>query len=77
MSIGKKWKEIIDVTDRINYSFHVSFSALMTFLISSLIDDDYRFVVAVCLPVLNSRFCCRMTRKVSLRRLDIVCELCP
>ncbi|KAK4797538.1 hypothetical protein SAY86_029864 [Trapa natans] len=22
MSIGKKWKEIIDVTDKINYSFH-------------------------------------------------------
>lgn len=25
MSIGRKWKEIIDVNDKISFSFHVSF----------------------------------------------------
>ena len=25
MSIGRKWKEIIDITDKITYNFHVSF----------------------------------------------------
>lgn len=28
MSIGRKWKEIIDVTDKISYSFHVSFYSM-------------------------------------------------
>ncbi|CAK7327308.1 unnamed protein product [Dovyalis caffra] len=29
MSIGRKWKEIIDVTDKITYSFHVIFALWM------------------------------------------------
>lgn len=32
MSIGRKWKEIIDVNDKISYNFHVSFSAVSYFI---------------------------------------------
>ena len=34
MSIGRKWKEILDVTDKISYSFHVSFIWVIKFLMS-------------------------------------------
>ena len=29
MSIGRKWKEIIDITDKITYGFHVSFFVVL------------------------------------------------
>ncbi|KAK9053736.1 hypothetical protein SSX86_024810 [Deinandra increscens subsp. villosa] len=37
MSIGRKWKEIIDVTDKITYNFHVNLSHLAFYLVSHFI----------------------------------------
>ncbi|PWA64164.1 eukaryotic translation initiation factor (iso) 4E [Artemisia annua] len=35
MSIGRKWKEILDVTDKITYNFHVSVITVWPFLFIS------------------------------------------
>lgn len=47
MSIGRKWKEIIDVTDKISFSFHVniSFMIINIFLFCSSHFIDY---ISIC-----------------------------
>lgn len=51
-AIGKKWKEIIDVTDKITYSFHVHFILLfyfsyfvkLTLLLNLILMDSCRMI---------------------------------
>ena len=65
MGIGRKWKEIIDVTDKITYSFHVKFNLSL--------NSDFRLSLDSSIPNFL-RYCRMMQEERDLRKFDTMHE---